>query len=81
MSLTGHEYADGPSCIWNGGELPNWTEYEIAFPVTADYTLSALYAAADARRGRNDPCTCGSGRKFKRCHGAPGSGLGAPERP
>jgi uncharacterized protein len=29
-----------------------------------------LYAAADARRGRNDPCTCGSGRKWKHCHGA-----------
>jgi uncharacterized protein YchJ len=21
--------------------------------------------------GRNDPCPCGSGRKFKRCHGDP----------
>jgi preprotein translocase subunit SecA len=20
--------------------------------------------------GRNEPCPCGSGRKFKRCHGA-----------
>ncbi len=20
--------------------------------------------------GRNDPCWCGSGKKFKRCHGA-----------
>jgi preprotein translocase subunit SecA len=20
--------------------------------------------------GRNDPCYCGSGKKFKRCHGA-----------
>ena len=28
------------------------------------------YAAEDARRGRNDPCTCGSGRKWKHCHGA-----------
>ena len=30
-------------------------------------------AAADdyARVGRNDPCPCGSGRKFKRCHGDP----------
>ncbi len=25
--------------------------------------------AEDARRGRNDPCPCGSGRKFKSCHG------------
>ena len=24
-----------------------------------------------ARVGRNDPCPCGSGRKFKRCHGDP----------
>ena len=29
------------------------------------------YAAADARRGRNDPCPCGSERKWKRCHGGP----------
>jgi uncharacterized protein len=32
--------------------------------------LVALYASEDARRGRNDPCTCGSGRKWKHCHGA-----------
>ncbi len=25
--------------------------------------------AEDAKRGRNDPCPCGSGRKFKQCHG------------
>jgi hypothetical protein len=24
-----------------------------------------------SRVGRNDPCPCGSGRKFKRCHGDP----------
>ncbi|HPM85207.1 MAG TPA: hypothetical protein PLF81_31105, partial [Candidatus Anammoximicrobium sp.] len=49
VSLTGQPYADGPSCIWNAGELPNWAEYEIEFPVTAEYTLSALYAAEQAR--------------------------------
>jgi uncharacterized protein len=31
--------------------------------------LMDTFAARDARRGRNDPCTCGSGRKWKRCHG------------
>ena len=31
--------------------------------------LVARYAVEDARRGRNDPCTCGSGRKWKACHG------------
>ena len=25
----------------------------------------------DPKIGRNDPCPCGSGRKFKRCHGRP----------
>ncbi len=24
--------------------------------------------------GRNDPCPCGSGKKYKKCHGAPGAG-------
>jgi uncharacterized protein YchJ len=23
----------------------------------------------DAKPGRNDPCPCGSGKKYKRCHG------------
>ena len=31
--------------------------------------IMAQYAAGDAARGRNDPCTCGSGLKWKRCHG------------
>jgi uncharacterized protein len=31
--------------------------------------LMAEYARADAARGRNEPCPCGSGRKWKRCHG------------
>ncbi len=36
--------------------------------------LMAQYAVADAGRGRNEPCTCGSGRKWKRCHGGVQSG-------
>jgi uncharacterized protein len=27
-----------------------------------------FYAVEDAKRGRNEPCTCGSGRKWKHCH-------------
>ena len=34
--------------------------------------IMAEYAAADARRPRNGPCTCGRGRKWKHCHGSPG---------
>ncbi len=34
--------------------------------------ITEEYARQDSRRGRNEPCTCGSGRKWKRCHGAAG---------
>ena len=36
--------------------------------------LMTTYAVDDARRGRNDPCTCGSERKWKQCHGRPRAG-------
>ena len=26
-------------------------------------------AKAENKTGRNDPCPCGSGKKFKKCHG------------
>jgi uncharacterized protein len=43
--------------------------------------IMQLYAAEDRKRieniftntGRNDPCPCGSGKKFKQCHGRPGA--------
>jgi hypothetical protein len=38
-----------------------------ATPVDA---LPSLDASFGAGVGRNDPCPCGSGVKFKRCHGA-----------
>jgi serine-type anaerobic sulfatase-maturating enzyme len=37
--------------------------------------IVALYRSEDAQRGRNDPCPCGSGRKWKHCHG---TGVQAP---
>ena len=40
----------------------------------ADLTRDARYRVDTVRRdapkvGRNDPCPCGSGRKYKQCHG------------
>jgi len=29
-----------------------------------------IYGARDAQRGRNEPCTCASGEKWKHCHGS-----------
>ena len=40
-------------------------------------------AAADdefAKVGRNDKCPCGSGKKYKQCHGRPGGPTGLTAR-
>jgi uncharacterized protein len=42
----------------------------------------ARWAALFARTGRKDPCPCGSGRKFKQCHGRRSQGsFRTPHRP
>ena len=41
---------------------------EIATPVADLPDLSARFGGEKV--GRNEPCPCGSGRKFKKCHGA-----------
>ena len=38
-----------------------------ATPEGALPSLKAAFGGGDV--GRNDPCPCGSGQKFKRCHG------------
>lgn len=49
----------------NGGIQPG-------FPLAANL---ASTPAGSARVGRNDPCPCGSGKKFKKCHDAGASTL------
>ncbi len=49
VSMAGQQYAGKYPCIWNAGKLPNRAEYDIDFPVTADYTIVALYTAASPR--------------------------------
>ena len=39
-------------------------------PVAAAANAATGRGDARAKLGRNDPCWCGSGKKFKRCHGA-----------
>jgi preprotein translocase subunit SecA len=40
-----------------------------ARPAAPAQPQPGLVGAAD-KVGRNDPCPCGSGKKYKRCHGA-----------
>ena len=44
-----------------------WGEYSHGDPGLREY-LSDLADIARRGMGRNDPCACGSGRKYKRCH-------------
>ena len=44
-----------------------WDEYSHGDQGVREY-LSDVADVARLRLGRNDPCACGSGRKFKRCH-------------
>lgn len=45
----GMAYADTVPVIVNGGEFPNTAEYDLDFPVTAEYVISGHYTAQDAR--------------------------------
>jgi len=38
--------------------------------VTSSTVTQQRVASEWDRVGRNDPCPCGSGKKFKKCHGA-----------
>jgi SEC-C motif len=35
-----------------------------------DHAPALPYRREAPKLGRNDPCFCGSGKKFKKCHGA-----------
>ncbi|MFN5349702.1 MAG: preprotein translocase subunit SecA [Polaromonas sp.] len=44
-------------------------DVEVRIEETAQLQSSGLSAELMQRTGRNDPCPCGSGKKFKHCHG------------
>ena len=38
--------------------------------ITAPLEAVEPFVRGDRKVGRNEPCPCGSGKKFKHCHGA-----------
>jgi preprotein translocase subunit SecA len=44
-------------------------DYEEALAEAAEPKKPQPAVRASAKVGRNDPCPCGSGKKFKHCHG------------
>jgi preprotein translocase subunit SecA len=39
-------------------------------PSMIDAPVAQVVRSEQEKTGRNDPCWCGSGKKFKHCHGA-----------
>ena len=58
-----------------GSSAPAQLQYSAPSETGAQTTtyVSDAEVAKFADAGRNDPCPCGSGRKFKKCHGDPTS--------
>ena len=58
----------GDSAITNvSGQT--WMSFRTPSSEAVDYVV-AINRARFAGTGRNDPCPCGSGKKYKKCHGA-----------
>lgn len=65
MMFSGPGEADSPNADMSFGSLPG------AFPISAqDEGVSVQPVHVQKKPGRNDPCPCGSGKKYKKCHGA-----------
>jgi preprotein translocase subunit SecA len=62
-----HETSAGAAAIAaaGGGE-----ELAAGLPSAAGVATQTVRASEHDKLGRNDPCWCGSGKKFKKCHGA-----------
>ncbi|HYK18606.1 MAG TPA: SEC-C metal-binding domain-containing protein, partial [Bryobacteraceae bacterium] len=43
---------------------------ELQFAGGSGVATEKKQAISEKKAGRNDPCPCGSGKKYKKCHGA-----------
>jgi len=60
-----HETTAGAAAIAAAG-----SGEEVMAGVPSPAGVQAVHASPHEKIGRNDPCWCGSGKKFKKCHGA-----------
>jgi uncharacterized protein len=48
-----------------------WSQYQKLDPATPDRESNVIpFVRSEPKVGRNDPCPCGSGKKFKKCCGS-----------
>jgi hypothetical protein len=65
LSLWNEELAKRPA----GPETDAW-RLQLQDLVNAEAKEAQKPYVAEKKPGRNDPCFCGSGKKYKKCHGA-----------
>ncbi|MBA2506280.1 MAG: preprotein translocase subunit SecA [Thermoleophilaceae bacterium] len=72
LSYAGGTAADQPSALAAAASVPVGAAGAAAYePEEADEPLRQVTPRhVDETVGRNDPCPCGSGKKYKKCHGA-----------
>ena len=64
--MPGHEHVHGPDCDHDHDHAHG----HVHGPDCDHDHSPAPYVRTAPKIGRNDPCPCGSGRKYKKCHGA-----------
>lgn len=74
---------DGLTPKGENGSTDELVPSEVIYNSLNQYNITTVQAppTADVQQaahkvGRNDPCPCGSGKKYKRCHGDPKARLG-----
>ena len=55
--------------IFNVSNIANSRDYKIQNKTPINSSSNTGSKVTNSRIGRNDPCPCGSGKKYKRCHG------------
>ena len=65
-----HETAAGSDAIAAAGVGASGGSVATAFSSQGGGSTATAAVNEHKDVGRNDPCWCGSGKKFKRCHGA-----------
>jgi preprotein translocase subunit SecA len=61
--------ASGSNGSANGGASVSSAQPGLPVPANVDIQQPTVKESQFDRAGRNDPCPCGSGKKFKFCHG------------
>jgi preprotein translocase subunit SecA len=65
----GNEAARSMAPQSGGRSLPGGTLPGMGRPASQPMPPTGAVQRAEPKVGRNDPCPCGSGKKYKKCHG------------